>query len=59
MSDSVMVLDAIHKSFGRHAESRVSVLSGVTLRVATGEIVGLIAPSGGWKIDLAAYCRSA
>ncbi len=52
MSDSVMVLDAIHKSFGRHAESRVSVLSGVTLRIATGEIVGLIAPSGAGKSTL-------
>lgn len=47
MSDSVMRLEGVEKSFGD-----VKVLRGISLSVAPGEVVAIIGPSGGGKSTL-------
>ncbi len=47
MSDSVMRLEGVEKSFGE-----AKVLRGISLAVAPGEVVAIIGPSGGGKSTL-------
>ncbi|MDH2325401.1 ABC transporter ATP-binding protein [Cereibacter sp. SYSU M97828] len=51
MSD-MLVLDGVTKGYNRGKPGEVSVLNGASLRVATGEVVALVAPSGAGKSTL-------
>ncbi|WP_108482605.1 ABC transporter ATP-binding protein [Oceaniglobus ichthyenteri] len=52
MSDPVLVLDGIEKTYNKGAANAVQVLSGINLTVARGEVVAVIAPSGAGKSTL-------
>jgi len=52
MSDPVLELNGVSKAYNRGKPNAVEVLSGVDLRVASGEIVALVAPSGAGKSTL-------
>lgn len=52
MSDAVLDLRAITKTYKRGLPGEVQVLRGVDLRVAPGEAVALVAPSGAGKSTL-------
>ncbi len=52
MSEPVLQLDRIDKTYNRGKPNAVSVLSGVELSVAAGEAVALVAPSGAGKSTL-------
>jgi len=52
MSDPVLELSGIGKTYGRGAARAVEVLRGVDLRIEAGEAVALVAPSGAGKSTL-------
>jgi lipoprotein-releasing system ATP-binding protein len=52
MSDAMLVLDAIGKTYNAGTPAEVQVLRGATLSVAAGEVVALVAPSGAGKSTL-------
>ena len=52
MSDAMLVLDAITKTYNAGKPGEVQVLRGATLSVAAGEVVALVAPSGAGKSTL-------
>ncbi len=52
MSDLTLELTGISKSYNKGLANEVTVLSGVDLSVASGEIVALVAPSGAGKSTL-------
>ena len=52
MSDPMLVLDGITKTYNAGTPGEVQVLRGATLAVAAGEVVALVAPSGAGKSTL-------
>ncbi|MGJ8616102.1 MAG: ABC transporter ATP-binding protein [Sulfitobacter sp.] len=52
MSDPVLNLKGITKAYNKGAPSEVTVLRGIDLDVAKGEVVALVAPSGAGKSTL-------
>jgi lipoprotein-releasing system ATP-binding protein len=52
MSDAMLVLDGIEKTYNAGTPGEVQVLRGATLSVAAGEVVALVAPSGAGKSTL-------
>ncbi|WP_195818520.1 ABC transporter ATP-binding protein [Roseobacter sp. MH60115] len=52
MSDAVLTLRGIEKSYNRGLPGEVTVLRGIDLAVAKGEVVALVAPSGAGKSTL-------
>ena len=52
MNDPVLALTGIAKAYNHGLPSEVSVLRGVDLRLARGEVVALVAPSGAGKSTL-------
>lgn len=52
MSDPVLQLEGLAKSYNKGAPNEVSVLRAVDLTVARGEVVALVAPSGAGKSTL-------
>lgn len=52
MNEIAFSLDSIHKTFGQGSSNEVKVLQSVSLNVARGEIIGLLAPSGAGKSTL-------
>lgn len=52
MSDAVLNLSGISKTYNKGRENAVQVLSGVDLSLNAGEIVALVAPSGAGKSTL-------
>lgn len=52
MSDPVLRLNQIEKAYNRGKPNAVTVLRGVDLEVARGEVVALVAPSGAGKSTL-------
>ncbi|MAR51152.1 MAG: ABC transporter [Rhodobacteraceae bacterium] len=52
MSDSVLVLSNIYKSYFQGTPKEINVLQGIDLTVEKGEIIALVAPSGAGKSTL-------
>ncbi len=52
MSDAVLRLTGIEKSYNKGLPNEVQVLRGIDLEVARGEVVALVAPSGAGKSTL-------
>lgn len=52
MSETVLALSGIEKSYNRGLPGEVTVLRGIGLSVARGEVVALVAPSGAGKSTL-------
>lgn len=52
MSEPVLELDGISKSYNTGLPSQITVLRQANLRVVPGEVVGLVAPSGSGKSTL-------
>ncbi|WP_299826696.1 ABC transporter ATP-binding protein [uncultured Roseobacter sp.] len=52
MNDAVLTLSGIEKSYNRGLPGEVTVLRGIDLSVAKGEVVALVAPSGAGKSTL-------
>jgi lipoprotein-releasing system ATP-binding protein len=52
MSDTVLRLTGIEKSYNKGQPNEVQVLRGIDLEVARGEVVALVAPSGAGKSTL-------
>jgi lipoprotein-releasing system ATP-binding protein len=52
MSEAMLVLDGIEKTYNRGNPGEVQVLRGATLAIAPGEVVALVAPSGAGKSTL-------
>ncbi|MGB3279370.1 MAG: ABC transporter ATP-binding protein [Pseudorhodobacter sp.] len=52
MSEIMLSLDAISKSYNKGKPAEVQVLRGASLTVAKGEVVALVAPSGAGKSTL-------
>lgn len=52
MSDVTLKLDGLKKAYNHGKPNEVQVLNGVSLQVAKGEVVALVAPSGAGKSTL-------
>ncbi len=52
MSDVTLKLDGLKKAYNTGKPNEVNVLQGVSLQVAKGEVVALVAPSGAGKSTL-------
>ncbi len=52
MSDAVLVLDGLEKTYNPGKPAQVQVLRGASLVIARGEVVALVAPSGAGKSTL-------
>ncbi len=52
MSEPVLALTDVHKTYNSGKPGEVAVLRGVTLALARGEVVALVAPSGAGKSTL-------
>ena len=52
MSESALVLGGVEKSYNRGRSNAVTVLRGVDLEIAPGEVVAMVAPSGAGKSTL-------
>ena len=52
MSDPVLELDGVEKTYNKGRRGEVQVLRGVTLTIGRGEVVALVAPSGAGKSTL-------
>ena len=52
MSEVMLLLDGIEKTYNAGTPGEVQVLRGATLSVAAGEVVALVAPSGAGKSTL-------
>ncbi len=52
MSDPVLELDGVEKTYNKGRRGEVQVLRGVTLTIERGEVVALVAPSGAGKSTL-------
>ncbi len=52
MSEPMLALDGLEKTYNRGRPGEVQVLRGATLSVAPGEVVALVAPSGAGKSTL-------
>ncbi|MCV3272937.1 ABC transporter ATP-binding protein [Roseobacter sinensis] len=52
MSEPALLLSGIEKSYNRGLPGEVSVLRGIELSVARGEVIALVAPSGAGKSTL-------
>lgn len=52
MSEPMLLLDGIEKTYNAGTPGEVQVLRGATLSVAVGEVVALVAPSGAGKSTL-------
>jgi lipoprotein-releasing system ATP-binding protein len=52
MSEIILELRGIDKAYNKGAENQVSVLKGANLKISTGEVVVLVAPSGEGKSTL-------